>query len=1792
MSEHASRDASPASPTPDKPAVKQKKKGRWRRRVLWTLAVLAFGLVLFRVAVMVALPGVLKGVASTYGLTANYERSQLNLLSGDAELWHLTLTPKEGGEPIVATEYCRLNLSTLMLLRGKLAVWRVEADGVDLLIERTADGEVPLLERFALAQQPQPEPAEAAQVIDLTPPLRIDAFRLSHVKARVRDAYVQPPFESACMLDVRVSNVGSQKRPTSFYVELNSGNVLQSLVVEGTGTSRGRDLDATMSIRVLGMNLKPLEAHLAPLGLRPVADRIDSTFAARVKASAVEGSPDAISGNVVLENIAATVDGTEAAALDRLSLEANAVTLSSADLANLLIDGVRAHGGRAPDGSLQFAGLQLIDATAAPPAAAGAPEAQAEPAPVPATPSIANGGFHWKLAKVSVTNVRASFDDAAVTPAAQLAFVVEDLSATDLIADGTQGDRPIPITGRFSAPGLARAIELKGTATPFATAKRATLSLRADGIVPEAAKPYLDALGIESRLQDGTIACEMTASMTPADERGTVRGEATIDRLTFADGDDELLGLRDGKISGVEINLSEDRVRVGTIEFAGPTLLARRGNNGVIEAIGFRTNPAATVVAPAPLSVPERAPATAPAPAARQPIALPKLEIGRFVWEDVKVRFDDEMTTPPARVQIADAGVELTNLTLDLDSDQPAAAPAVPGSLRAWLAMPGVAEKLSVEGTVTPRAGALAADLKVSGEGITGDAVKSYLAPFGVEPVLKDGSLVLALRASLLQLEDGLGATLAVTDLRYADGEDELAGVAALRIDGVEFHPDQLVIGEVAVDKPRARAVRDVDGSMLAGGIRIAPPPATQPADVKASKAAPWLRAAPSPATAPTEAGAALALVLKKLRIAGAELRVIDRMVAQPFETTARLQAELDHITLGKADAAPATLRVELGADGVLENMTIDGSLITTPARQGATINIAARGIDGAGVVSYLPPGTRVALENGAFRAAIDALLDQHPDGGHSARLIVTGVELREGESPPLLAMDNATVRVDRFDLPGKIIAIDEISTAGIETAAQREKGGALRVGGLSLEPGVERSDRDPSARLATDVQLTVPPTTTAPNVPTPDAAEMIAAAREALPLVTLRKLDLNVTRFTYTDAEQPQGAPLTLVDLRVRNTKPIELAGEHPEQLPPAEIETTFRVEPLVDSVKIASSLAPMAAEPVATIDFAATGIKGDGLLALAPQLREHLDGSRMTDGSARAHLETHFKLDRRVWQDLDFSRPLEADVLLSGAEFRAAPDGEVLAGLGEVRSETIRVEPHTGAVHVRTIEIDKPIAHVWRDAEGLHVMGLLIKLPQRGEGPGTQPAEQAPVPSIAQGPARQDQRDASAPVKPQAEIRIDKLLISGADLRFEDISVEPRLVVPITSLDVDVRGLSNMALYEDRPIRFNALVGSGKVEMPAREGTPQERDLFAQAAASGRVSLYPAPVGRVKSSVSGLELIALSGPAKQAGVEVGGGVFDSNVDVRLKPENVMDARAKFTFTDLKMSEAPEGPLKRTLQLPAPLDVVIVALQDPSGGINVPLNVTVHEGELSGGAIAGAAVTAFAALTTTAVASAPVKMVGGVTGLVGLGGGNKQREQAEDVQIAFAAGDVALDASQRAALEAVIARMQEDRKMQLVLRHELGSDDIQRIEPRANPSPQDAQNLAYQLRQNKMDLLARRAELAGRAKAELISGAGSDAPATLAQLRTLDAQLAQTEDALDYVLELLRAGANRQAARRTRAASIEVGDQRLVTVRDVLLASGAEDARQRVRVTNAQANPGESATGQVVITLIPKKKR
>jgi hypothetical protein len=1769
-------EASLSSPTPEPPkkVKKAKKPGRWRKRAIWGLSILIVLVFVVRAVLPLALPTVMRKVAGVFGLNCNYDRLELNLISGDAGIWGLQFTPKDGGSPILTADYCNGNVSVIDLFKGKLNVWRVEADGVEVNLDRNPDRHIPLLDRFIAATSPSKTPTAPAiptattnpGPIDLSSPLRVDALRLSHIHVHIHDRGVKPEVDAELAMDLRLSDLGSPSSPAKFEMNLSADPFLDSMKITGEGKSGGKNLDAQLNVLVRGVRLKPAAAYLAPFGIVPVSDGITLRAAGHVHTGAAPNNAEGFTGSIAFDHLSAMTDNSEAAALDNLKIDAGVIDTKSIHFNSIIMDGARATAARAADGNLQLAGIEYNPALVA----RKTPPPAEPPAPMPALVKSLLAE-HISLDELALRNARLDLHDQDIVPPANLAFVVDDLSAKSIDHDPSNLNTKVTLNGLLHAPGLIDQIKLAGSATPFADEKKFNLMVDATGIKPDAVKPYLDQIGLESTLKNGQLTAAMDATLSIAD---TITAGVKMTQCVFKDGEDApLLALNNVEVSKATIEMATGKIGVADIELAGPGVSVLRDSTGQLAALGFRTKPPVAVAKPPKPAVPG---VVESKPAATATFAsLPSISVGKFQWKDIHLNVEDDTVSPPESITLSDVGMEANDLSTDLNAKNT-------GHFKAHFTSPEMARAFSVEGHLTPGSDELKLDALVNGSGLDTTSLATYLKPFGIQPVLREGGLTLHAAADVKQTSDGSSASLGLDHLQFTAGQDELAGIDELQVNGVSLRAGIVGVDSIEINHPRAAARREADGSLVAGGIRLLPPASGNP-----NAAVPVPVVATQPATAPTTQPAApFVVMLKKLTVTDSNIDWNDQAIQPPVITSASATLELDNITLGR-DAEPADLNLTAHAAGSADNVEITGKVSVAPTRQSAVLNVAAKGLRVGPLLPYLPHGIGSSLKNGEFQTTIDAALSKNPAGGIGAQLIVGPLDF-EDESKPLFTMDGVRVIVPQIDLPDHGVAVDEISVTGIQTHVEKTADGLLACGGLLLgektTPALPTTAPTTAPAAAATLAPTLSPTTG------PSVQELIAASHRVLPSITVNKLDLNVAKFTATDLSRPESSPLTISDLHLRNIDRIDWLGKGAAGKPPTHLQLVCKVSPLVDQVLVDTLVAPFAKTPTLTVDFKATGIHGDGLTQLVPELKDQIDGTAMDNGTASGHLEAEAKLDRQSPIDFDVSHGFDFTFDLTKVQYHAKPDGPTLASVDEVRSENIRIAPADSIVHFKTLEIDNPIGLITQDKAGIHALGWVYKLPTtQPAAPSTQPVftKASPPPATAPAPVA-----VASTTMSKGEVRIDKLLISGLDFRVEDQSVTPPLVIPLNGLDVEVRNVSSRSPFEDKPIRFSAVVNAGKVKLRKKGGKItdlEDRDLFSQITANGEVSLYPQIHGWAKTSVSGLDLAALQGPAKEFGEDLSGGVYDSTVDLRFDPTGAVAITSKFVLTDLSLSEPPNGLIYRTLHLPAPLDVAIGAVEGADGSISLPLNVAVDPKHISYADIGLAAGGGISQVIVTALAAAPIKAVNDVGGLISFGGSTTKPSQDLTTTVPFAPGSTAIGSAQFSALMPLLKNLHDDPLLTVTVRHTLGGGDIRLAAVRANPTSEQSKNLEVQLRSRKAQLLHLRADAAGQARAQLAVVGSAGAQAALDHLRAIDREIEATEDSLDQIGELLRPGADRLAERRTRTAALQLAADRLSAVQSVLSNQGI--AADRVKILTAQFNPSADFDGGVIsLTAVQKK--
>ena len=1743
-----------------KPPTKQKikKPGRWRRRTIWTLGILIVLGIVLRMTLLLALPMVLRKVAGNFGMTCNYDRLELNLFSGDAGIWGLEFKPREGGPAILAADYCHGNVSVLNLFRGKLNVWRVEADGVEANIDRNPDGRIPLLDRFvnATSTPSVPSAKQAPGEMNLSSPLRVDALRLDHIRVHIHDRGVVPEIDTEMAMDLRLSDLGSPTHPAKFEMNLSADPLLDTMRVSGEGQSSGKNLDATVNVLVRGIRLKPAAAYLAPLGIRPISDAITLTAHGHVHTAPAPNNAEGFTASLAFDHLSALADRQEALALDSLAIDSGVIDTRSIRIERCVLDGARAFAGRAANGNFQIAGIEYDPTLITNP-----------PPPKPPSPTppllLELMKEKWSVGVLGLTNARLDFHDQGVSPAVDLSLIADELSADSIDHDPANLQASVTLKGRVRAPGFIRDIRLDGTAVPFADEKKFSVTMTASGIKPDAIKPYLDLFGIESLLKNASFTAAANATLTIGD---TVTAGAKVTRFEFAD-DQPLLALADVSVSKVVVNPTTGSIDVGDVEVTGPGISIVRDSTGQFSALGFRTKPARVPVAAEPLKL-----VVAANPAPFTLASLPKITLGKFRWSGTKLDLEDQSVAPATKIAIDEIGVEATGLSTDPDAKSA-------GQFKAWLSSPQVVKRLDAGGILTPVPDGIQLDSSVSGSGLNLLPFAAYLKPLGIQPTLRDGSIAASGRFTLKMSQAGASVSVDARDVQLRDGLTVLASLAGLRLDNGSAHGNEISAQQILIERPHIAVSREQDGSLAAIGFRLLPKPKSEPGF------GPPVTTVVSPAVDQSASTAPLELPVVSvpmIKVIDASIDWTDLAVVPNVKTTATAQVQLHNLLLRK-DPGPTRLDVHAKVADVLNDLSITGSVTLDPDRQAVDLDVAASGLRAGPLVAYFPPGIESSVRNGNFHTKLTAEMGRSPQGGFAAEMTAGPLDFRD-DALSLLHLDSAHIKIPRIDLPDTALAIDEISVQALTSHAEKLPAGELAFGGLLIGGKTPQPHATPLPVAATPLQISPVPAATMPPTTGPTPMQLLAASRRVFPEVTVRNLDLNVAKFVLTDLSRPASEPLLISNLRLHNPEPIDWLGKNPEGKPPTKLQLTCRIAPLADQVLVDVVTSPFARQPHVHVDFNATGVHGDGLTRLMPELKDRLDGSAMSNGSLTAHLGIEATLDRRNALDFDVSHGFDLNFVLSKVQYRSHPDGPVLAGVDEIRGESIRIVPADSIVHVKTLEITQPIGRITRDQVGVHALGWTYKFPSDTATPAsTQPVVASK--SDASGPSVE-----VPSAKPVGEIRIDKLLISGLDFAVEDHAVNPPLMIPLNGLDVEVRNLSSLAPYEDRPIRFSALVNAGKVSLPVRGSNPpvmEQRDLFSQITANGDLSLYPNLHGWAKTSVSGLDLADLQGEAAQFNETLTSGIYDSEVDMKFDPNGSIAINSHFTLTDLSLSEPPNGLIARTLHLPAPLDVVIGAVETQDKSITLPIPVTLDPKHISYLDLAAAGAAGITDILASAVAAAPMKAVDDFGGLIGLGGSDKPQDLTTTVN--FFAGSAAFGPAQTAEISELLVKLHDDPSLSLTLKSTVGADDLTILSVRANPTHEQSENLEANLRLRKAELLRLRSDAAGKARADLASVGSTAAGPAIDRLRAIDREIDAADQSLDQVGDLLKPGAERLTQRRTRAAVLKVAGERLTGIRAALVEAGIP--ADRIRVTTAQFNPSaQNHDGQVVIQVVKKR--
>lgn len=1810
---------------PHQPAPRKRK---WRRRFL-RLAVLA---VIARLALAYGAAPALGFMAGMLNLESDVESIEFDVLAGEARLYGLSLwhTAGDEHEPILELEYASVDVAVLELFRGNLIVRRVESDGLDLHLTRDEFARwnvAPVIQPFltknaqTAADEPVASREELSGPASFDLPFVIEALRGTHLRLHLDDALADPPLDTTVTALVRLTDLGDKDRMTKLSIAAAGPQVLDVFELESTAEISGPEVDASVVLRMRGLRPGPLAGYLELVGVTPTAERIDAD--ARFDVDALATDSDRNHFKLSVAETQWRVDGVESLALDSWT---TAVAMEQGPLLHIepvTLSGVRVRAvldeqGRFGAGGFAFAGLPEAPPESAEPLAQDETEEVDDSVTASGPPPSLTEmlPFALRVDSIDATSCEVHFLDHGQDPPQDFALELEQFHLAQL--DSNTAEQSTAWSARLLAQGLLGTIDCEGALAPFAAGPSLRASINARGADLAKLTPYLEPLGLESVWVDGRAAATFNVSGTPLDA-GNWSVDFGVSDVRLAEGDstEPWFAISNAGVRGLVVDTDARRVTLGAAQLAGLRATAQRLAGGEWSALGVNTLAQTADVIIHDSGTPDEtgAPTQPQAPAVDSPVgrdapeprttATPwRIEVGRLAIDDTKFSFIDASMTPTVEFHFDDIGASIEDLAFGGDSDEAVGH----ARLTAFLHEPGLIDSLELNGTLNSRPNVLGIDwqLELVGKGLAPVALKPYLDQAGIEVVDATSAAHADLDGSLAFTSDGIALDARAADFEFGPESAPFVSATELKLGRVTVSSEEVKVGELTIKDPVLRLVRDPDGALLVAGLRFGDKPSEgilesaavdeipaqtdNPAPVKGAqaKAAPTVEVHIEDGT-PSDPFAALDSLamrfeLGHLAIDGARFLWRDESLEPALDIVITSHATVDGLAL-RPGAADAGFSLGWIFEGDERSMQVDGNIVLDPRAIKARGKVVGEHLDFRRLAAYFPPNITPESGDAHFETELNAELIAVEAGGRSLLVECRGLQLTEADAEtPLFSIDSARLHAPRIDGTAGRFELAELTTAGVELRVHRDLRSRWHVLGMVIDPAAKPA-ADPAKALAED--------SAEPEVRTVSRRPVAADSR--LPQIQLGMIDVGIDRLILTDDLQAEGAAPLEIGMRATTPQPQVLMSDDPGGLAPYELRLSATASPLIDELAVDLELSPFAPQPGIKGTLSMRGLDGHGVIELLPQLADAIDSSGLPAGQFDGTFEATLDARRRGLTKFEFKRGFGVDLLVTDLAFRTEPDGEVLLGLNSLELNAPRINTARQEVVIQRIEIVEPRARLARDANGVHVLGLVID-----------PASlQAAFPSTAT-PAMDDSTTApvepappvaGGPQAPRGEIRIDELLVSGVDFDFQDSSYDPPFHLPLTGLSVEVSRFTTRMLTEKLPVRVSTYVEAGVVELG--EGF-EPLPLFQEATLSAQVSVYPELDGWVDASLSELALRSLRGPAADSGVTIGNGSMDSTLRVRLRGERGMAINTKSTFRDISVSEPSDGPITRFLGISMPLESALFALRNSDGEVVLsPPTIQMSSSGISTAEITRVATTVIAKEITLAVARSPLRLtkgvtdaagalteniplVGGVTGGImggvsGLFGGGSDEPLPEIGSIDYLPGDVNLLPRELPKLQEAIHRLRDDKQRVIVLVHEFTTADLERATELANPSAADCRELAQGLRQKKAELYRIRDEVTADARARLLTGQEEQAEASIARLRAIDAELGRTEVSLDQTLELLQPGAERRREKRGRKAAMEIAEARLALIVATLRGADISKLDERLEVRRPRPRPVET---------------
>ena len=855
------------------------------------------------------------------------------------------------------------------------------------------------------------------------------------------------------------------------------------------------------------------------------------------------------------------------------------------------------------------------------------------------------------------------------------------------------------------------------------------------------------------------------------------------------------------------------------------------------------------------------------------------------------------------------------------------------------------------------------------------------------------------------------------------------------------------------------------------------------------------------------------------VRLSGGLLHWRDELADPALEESVRADRECHNVDFGPSEI-PARYDLTLALANAGTRITSNGSCqIRWPQLQ-AEATFAGTGFRAATLVTYLPPDLQPVFRDGHFGGRVSARVAGVPAGGQSVELVVRDLRLTEGDlAVPWLAFDQLLVAVPRLDLAAGAVAIREIALTGLELAARRTPEGRFTLLGFTTD--------------ATPAGGTAPP----------PPLWRAGPRRLRLPRVDLDRLRVECKRLWLDEGTAAR--PATPIEARftLETARPLRVLDENPGELPPIEVTLQGGAPPLLGAFALRLAATPFASSPGLDLGLEAKDIGLAQLTACLPQLADAIAATKVASAGFAAKVHAELQFQRLGPFDFDLGRGFGFTAEVGDLALRDTATQQVLLGFDTLACVAPRIVPPQRSVHVRELEIHGLQGQVAKQVDGFQAGGLVWR---------TTATTPASAPSSA-----------PAATTPPPRWRLDDLVIHAANFELRNDTLSPPTVLPIRFFEAEGHRLGN-ATAAGVTTRF--------------QGSMTAPPLCEEFAFRGAVVNGPAPEGLIVFNLNELALNELRGLAAQSGVVLGGGIMNGGARVRFEGTRGTRIDLATTFRNLALEEPSDGPIRRVLKLPASLDTVLFLLRDQEGELPIKFGFTVGTTGIATAEVTQAAILALSEQIALAIAKSPLRLTSGLTGLLGITG--NARVLPEPVATGFALGDAYLDASARAYIDTVAARLRAEGDLVVTLRHEFAAADVAHARQLAVPGPQDLEELFRHVRQRVAESSRLRDQAADRARSQLLAGTDADAAEAMDELRRRDRELATAERALDEVAELMQPARSSAVDARTRRLALALARLRQDQVRAALRAAGIQ--AERIVLSSPRLDPGTEPASRV----------